>query len=432
MQSDTMQQTERVVITGLGVCAPNGVGLANFEAALRAGKSGLAHLPELADLQFRCQVGGVPPIPESLLKAKLTALEQKRLTAHGVLYGLLAALEAWENAGLALPAGDAPPDWDTGTIFGSGLSGVQTLREAIYKTDERRVKRLGGAVVEQTMPSGISALLSGRLALGNWVSSNASACSTGTEAIIMAAEHIRRGQAQRMLAGGCDADGPHVWGGFDAMRVLNTGHNDNPRAASRPLAADAAGFVPGSGAGALLLESLSSAQKRQAPILGEILGGAVNSGGQRGNGSMTAPHSEGVQRCIKAAVAGAGIEPHQIGLIAGHLTSTMGDVREVHNWAEALNRRGKDFPRINALKSMTGHCLSAAGAIETVGAVLQMANNFIHPSLNADALHPQIAELIDADCVPREHIPEGPSIIAKSSFGFGDVNACLILKKWNP
>lgn len=427
-----MQQSHRVVITGLGVCAPNGVEVPQFEKALRAGRSGLAHLPELAELGFRCQVGGVPPVPAALLEKRLTPLEQKRLTARGVIYGLLVALEAWENAGLALPAEEGLPDWEAGSIFGSGLSGVHTLREAIYKTDQGKVKRLGGAVVEQTMPSGISALLSGRLGLGNWVSSNASACSTGTEAVIMAAEHIRHGRAQRMLAGACDADGPHVWGGFDAMRVLNSSHNDQPQAASRPLAADATGFVPGSGAGALLLESLTSAQERGAPIMAEVLGGAVNSGGQRGNGSMTAPHAAGVQRCIRAALDNAAIEPAEIDLIAGHLTSTMGDVREVENWVKALGLRGADFPRINALKSLTGHCLSAAGAIETVGAVLQLANNFIHPSLNAEPLHPAIAEQIAPTCVVQQRIDQGPQVIAKSSFGFGDVNACLILKKWNP
>lgn len=421
----------RVVITGLGVCAPNGIGVNNFEHALRNGQSGIRHLKELEDLNFRCQVGGVPPVTEQILEENFTPLERKRLKAKGVMYGIIAALEAWRRAGLPLPENEDEPQWNWGTVFGTGMSGVQTLREAIYRTDEGKVKRLGGSVVEQTMPSGISAFLSGKLGLGNWVSSNSSACSTGTESIIMAADHIRLGRAEIMLAGGCDADGPYVWGGFDSMRVLNAKHNTTPEKASRPMANDASGFVPGSGGGALVLESLHSAEKRGAKICGEIAGGYLNSGGQQGSGSMTAPNNIGVQRCIEGALKSAQIEPHEIDLISGHLTSTMGDVLEIQNWARALNRRGSDFPFVNAVKSMTGHCLSAAGAIESVAAVLQMQNNFRHASLNCEVLHPDIAATIDQKQVVRKLEETENRIVAKSSFGFGDVNSCVIFKRWD-
>lgn len=423
-----MHKDERVVISGMGVVAPNAVGVVNFEKALRAGHSGITFIPELAELNFRCQIGGVPPTSEEILRANFNELELKRLSARGLMYGVIAAREAWQDAGLDMPAGDEEPLWDTGCIFGTGLSGVHTLREAIYKTDEGRVRKLGTAVVEQTMPSGISAFLSGIFGLGNWVSSNSSACSTGTESIIMAYEHIRRGRARIMICGGCDSEGPHVWGGFDSMRVLSYRHNDNPQAGSRPMSGSASGFVPGSGGAALILESLSSARARGARIYAEVKGGYLNSGGQRGQGSMTAPHGEGVRRCIRGALQNAGVKPEEIDLVSGHLTSTMGDVLEVENWAAALGRRGDAFPYINSTKSMTGHCLSAAGAVEAVAAVLQLYSGFMHPSLNCEDLHPEIAKILHNDCVVREKVEQPLRMVAKSSFGFGDVNSCVIFK----
>ncbi len=424
------QHKNRVVITGLGVVAPNGVGIPDFEKAIKAGQSGIEFIPELEELNFRCQVGGIPKVTDELLSASFTELELKRLSAKGVIYGILAGLEAWKDAELTFAEGDAEPNWKYGTVFGSGMSGINTLRDAIYRTDDLKVRKLGTTMVEQTMPSAISAFLGGKLGLGNQVTTNASACSTGTESILMAYERIRDGKAQIMLAGSCDADSPHVWGGFDAMRVLNYKSNENPKAASRPMASDASGFVPGSGAGALVLESLDSAKARGAKIYGEIAGGFVNSGGQRGGGTMTAPNSMGIQKCIEGALRDSKIEPHEIDLISGHLTSTMGDVPEIENWSKALELSGKEFPRVNSLKSMTGHCLSAAGSIESVACVLQLAGNYVHPSINCEEVHPKILELIDESCIPHESIQQENTIIAKSSFGFGDVNSCIIFKKY--
>jgi 3-oxoacyl-(acyl-carrier-protein) synthase len=245
----------------------------------------------------------------------------------------------------------------------------------------------------------------------------------------MSYERIKQGKATTMLAGGCDGGGPYVWGGFDAMRVLCYKYNSTPEQASRPLSATAVGFVPGSGGGALVLETLENAEARGAKIYGEVIGGHTNSGGQRSSGSMTAPNPVGTQRCIRQAMADANVSATQIDLISGHLTSTMGDVLEVQNWSAALGLKGTDFPKINSLKSMTGPCLSAAGAIESVAALLQLNNNFIHPSLNVEQLHPEIAATIAQSCIPSQFEQQELNIIAKSSFGFGDVNSCLIFKK---
>ena len=234
-----------------------------------------------------------------------------------------------------------------------------------------------------------------------------------------------------MLVGGCSDHGPYIWAGFDAMKVITYKHNDSPEQASRPMSATASGFVPGSGAGALLLESLSSALERGAKIYGEVSGGAINAGGQRNGGTMTAPNSEAVQRCIKAAIENAGIHANEIDLINGHLTATIKDTTEVNNWAAALNRKGNEFPYIHSLKSMTGHCLGAAGAIESVAAILCLQNNFIFPSINCEDIHPEISAIINAEKIPQQLIENNKlQVVAKASFGFGDVNTCIIFKKY--
>ena len=420
---------KRVVITGLGVAAPNGVGIAAFSHAIKNGISGIRHDAQLQELQFSCQIAGQPQISEELKTEYFTALELRGFNSTGILYGVIAGLEAWKNAGLSIESNDEP-DWDSGTIFGSGTSGIDKFRGSIYKIDELQVRRLGSTVVAQTMNSGISAYLGGKLGLGNQVTTNSSACTTGTEAILMAYDRIQSGRAKRILAGSTGDSGPYIWAGFDALRVCSSKYNDNPEAGSRPMSATASGFVPGSGAGALVIEDLESALERGAAIYAEILGGNVNSGGQRGNGSMTAPNSTAVQRCITDAILNAGITSKEIDAINGHLTATTKDSLEIENWTKALDRKGNDFPYINSLKSMTGHCLSAAGSIESVAAVLQLHEGFIFGNKNAEDLHPEIVALIDPSKIPLKTIDFKPAVIAKASFGFGDVNACIILKKF--
>ncbi|TWV98740.1 beta-ketoacyl-[acyl-carrier-protein] synthase family protein [Chitinophaga pinensis] len=420
---------KRVVVTGLGVAAPNGVGIPAFTEAIKTGTSGIRHDAELAALQFSCQIAGKPEVPESLQLQYLDPLELRSFNSNGILYGLIAGMDAWKDA--QLPTGpELAPDWDSGTIFGAGSAGVDKLREAIYKVDALNVRRLGSTVVPQTMASGISAWLGGKLALANQVTTNSSACTTGAESVLMAYDRIRNGYAKRMLAGSTSDAGPYIWGGFDGLKVCTFKHNDNPAAGSRPMSASASGFVPGSGAGALLLESLESALERGATIYAEVLGGHVNSGAQRGDGSMTAPNSIAVQRCIREAVKAAGIDAADIDAINGHLTATGKDALEVENWSIALDRRGKDFPYLNALKGMIGHCLSGSGSIELVAAVLQLHEGFLFPNINCEDLHPEIAAIADPEKIPRQLIYKELNLIAKASFGFGDVNACVILKKY--
>jgi 3-oxoacyl-(acyl-carrier-protein) synthase len=284
--------------------------------------------------------------------------------------------------------------------------------------------------VVQTLASGISAYLGGILGVGNQVTTNSSACTTGTEALLLCFERIKNGKAKRMLVGSSSDSSLYTWGGFDSMRVMSYKHIEEPEKGSRPISASAAGFVPGSGAGALVLESLESALERKATIYAEVLGGNINSGGQRKGGTLTAPNSEAVQKCITEAVLDSGISSSEIDVINGHLTATSKDSLEIENWTKALQRKGTDFPYINSLKSMVGHCLAASGAIECVAAVAQVKGQFVFPNINCDDVHPEISALISNDKIPTQMIEKNITILAKASFGFGDVNACVIFKKY--
>lgn len=415
----------RVVVTGMGVVAPNAIGVDAFDAALKVGRSGVRAQPKLAELGFGCQVAAVPEGADERATSTFDADDLLAMNSNH-RFACLAALEAWESGGLRRPAPGSDVDWDTGAILGTGIGGMDTIGERVVPlTDQKKLRRLGSTAVEQVMASGISARIGGLLALGNQVTTNSSACSTGTEAIVEGLERIRSGRAERMLCGGSEGASHYIWAGFDAMRVLTRASNGEPERASRPLSASAAGFVPAAGAGVLLLESLESAERRGARILAEVLGGMVNCGGHRGGGSMTAPNPDGVGRCIKGALADAGVAPRDVDALNGHLTATGADPREVRAWATALECGPGTLPPLTATKSLIGHALGAAGGIESVACVLMLAGGYLHPTINCDDVHPDIAPF--SDSIPHVLRPAPDlRVMAKASFGFGDVNACLV------
>ncbi|MFH2008444.1 MAG: beta-ketoacyl-[acyl-carrier-protein] synthase family protein [bacterium] len=422
----------RVVITGLGVVAPNANNVPDFERALREGRSGIGHVAKLQELKFGCQVAGVVKGHEPLADQTFDAEERMGMN-NSMIYTSLAALEAWESAGLERPdPQDDRVDWDSGAVIGTGIGGLDVVGERVVPlTDAGKVRRLGSTCVERIMSSSVSAKVGGLLGLGNQVTTNSSACITGTEAVVLAAERIRGGYARRMLAGGSEGDSHYIWAGFDAMRVLSRKFNDRPEQASRPMSASAGGFVPGCGAGILLLESLDSALERGAPIYAELAGGAMNCGGQRMGGSMTAPNPVGVQRCVRATLEDAGIDGAAVGLINGHLTATFADPLEIRNWSEALNRGPDDFPWVTATKSMIGHCLGAAGAIESVASVLMLKHGFVHGSLNSEDLNSDLEPYRGA--IPEHGVDVGEDAleyVIKAGFGFGDVNGCVLFRRW--
>ncbi len=420
----------RVVITGLGIVAPNGHGLEAFEQALRQGTSGIRFIPKMKELKLGCNVAGVPQNIDEISKEYFTD-EQLYAMNSSIKYAGIAAIDAWRDAGFEVPEPDSDTvHHDTGAIIGTGIGGLDTVGEKLVPlTDAGKARRLGSTAVEQIMASGVSAKIGGLLALGNQVTTNSSACSTGTEAIIDAVLRIRSGLAKRMLAGGSEGATPYIWSGFDAMRVLNRTRNDEPEKASRPMSASAAGFVPGSGAGILMLESLESAQERGARIYAEVIGGAINCGGQRQGGSMTAPNPISVQRCIRMALEDAGISGDEIDAINGHLTATFADPHEIRNWSLALERSPENFPLVNATKSLIGHGLGAAGGLESVACVLQVYKGFVHGSANCEDLHEELQPYADSIVQETRETPD-LQVQAKASFGFGDVNTCVLFKKW--
>ena len=422
----------RVVITGLGVVSPNGTGVDAFHSAIRKGESGVGHDDALKNLNFQCQVSAKPNYDEKKLKEILPAGLFIKLENEAMKYACLAGYEAWQDSGLPFTAKDENPDWDTGIIYGVGALAMDEFIGGKFEIlQSGNPRKIGSRVVEQTMNSGAVTYLNKMIGFGNIATANSSACATGTEAVIMGYERIKTGKAKRMLCGSTESQGVFIWSGFEALRIICSDSNENPEKASRPLSANPAGFVPGTGSGALVLESLESALERGAKIYAEIVAGDIVNGGQRNGGSITANSPTATQRVMKTTMNEAGITGEDVDLICGHVTSTIGDVREVEAWTTALDRNGMNFPRINALKSMIGHCLGASGSIEMVAAALQIHHQFAHPNINIDNLHPEITSKIDSNAISFTELDMPIRYIMKASLGFGDVNSCIVLKKWD-
>lgn len=419
----------RVVITGMGIVAPNAIGLEAYQQALRQGRSGVSYYPPMKDMDFACQVGGIPPLSDETVRKHVDPTTLRNLNSS-MTYALIASLESWRDARLSVPRMDSDVDWHTGTIIGTCGGGIDTIGEFLVpETNAGRVRRLGSNSGEKTMASCTSACIGGVLGLGGQVTTNSSACCTGTEAFVNAYWMIREGRIERVLAGSADSCSVYQWAPLDAMRVTMRKSNDRPEAASRPLSASAGGLVPSGGAGILLLENLATARARGARIYAELLGGCINSGGQRNGGSITASNPEGIHRCVREALEVARTKPSDIDYINGHLTGTGADTKEIRCLATALGRSLPEMPWINATKSLIGHGIGAAGSMESVATILELSQGFIHPSINCEDFHPEIVEL--APRVPQSCISAPCRVALKTSFGFGDVNSCAIFRRWD-
>jgi 3-oxoacyl-(acyl-carrier-protein) synthase len=432
----------RVVVTGLGAVAPNGVGLSAYRTALQEGRSGITWHEKLKELNYACQIGGVPSLVEEDILEVIPYSTYHKLN-EVMVYVALAAVECARSSGEEVNLHDGfletPVDWRTGAVIGHGVGGgmdvvVEELWPVFLAAGEAEPGRgmlpLGCDAVPKVMGSSVSVTVGRLLGLGGQVSTNSSACTTGTEAIFEGYKHILLGFADSMYVGGAEGSHHGTWAGFDAMRdVLCSKYNEMPEMGSRPMSAGACGFVPASGAGVLRLEALESALSRGAPILCELVSAFCNSGGQRDGGTMTFPNPEGVVRCIRQVVEDGGVAASEISLINGHLTSTMADPLEVENWMRALRVKPDGFPLIQSTKSMIGHSLGAAGALESVAVVDQIAQGYVHPSINCEDVHPAIRP-VEAS-IPRETQSRQLDYVLKASFGFGDVNGCLLFKRWD-
>lgn len=419
----------RVVITGVGVVTGNATTKQEFCDALKNGKSAIKKHQWMEDVGLNCQVGGIPELSKEKILQYVN--EEDLIAMNAVMtYGAIAGIDCWRDAGFVYDKDNRVSyDPDTSIILGCGVAGTETILDKMApRILDKKIQRVGSSYIEQTMHSNTVAKLTGLLGIGGKSTTVSSACTSGTEAIIDGYNYIKYGKTKRAIVGGVETGHPGNWGGFDAMRVINRKSNDNPEKASRPLSASAAGFVPSSGAGILMLESLDSAVARGAKIYAEIIAGDVNSGGFRNGGSMTAPSSIGVQSCIKSVIKESGINPKDITVINGHLTATMADPLEVKNWAAALELTPEEMPYIQATKSLIGHGLGAAGGFEGIACALQIKHGFIHGNLNCEDIHPEIKPWEEK--ILNQTKEMNVNIIAKSSFGFGDVNGCLIFKKY--
>ncbi len=431
---------KRIVVTGIGAVAPNGLGVEAYRAALQAGKSGISHHDELKTLNFACQIGGKPPVGPDEAEALIPGAELAKLN-EAMVYATMAAVEAARMSGVSVDLkrgyAETPVDWNTGAIIGCGIGGMDTMYDEMAPTLAAAAEQdpgmgcrpMGTDIVPKIMESSVSVAVGKFLGLGGQTTTNSSACNTGTEAIFEAFKHLQLGYADSMYAGGAEGTHAGTWSGFDAMRdVLCSKFNAMPERGSQPMGAGACGFVPAGGAGVVRVETLESAQKRGAKILCEIVAAYCNSGGQRDGGTMTFPNPDGVARCIRQVLKDGGVDPKRISLINGHLTSTGADPREVGSWIKALELPLDQFPLIQSTKSMIGHTLGAAGALESVAVIDQIVNGYVHPSINSEEVHPQIPI---GSSIPHRMMRKELEYVIKASFGFGDVNGCLLFKRWD-
>lgn len=398
----------RVVITGMGIVSSLGIGTAAVGASLAAGRSGVALVPDRKKLGFRSGLAGVIPgfTPPDIAKRDL------RNMGLGCQMMAAAALQAVADAGLdeTLLRHDR-----TGVVTGS-IGWMREVHDQCLAFSQGT--KLGGAALQRCMASSDSANISVLLGTRGPSWSVSAACATGAAAIGQAAQAIRLGQAERMICGGGEEGTWQSACHFDALRAFSV-REDAPEQASRPFDAGRDGLVPSVGAGLVVLESLASARARGAHIHGELVGYATTTDGYE----MTTPSGEGAVRCMRAALAEARIGPDEVAYVNAHATSTVvGDRVE----AAGIRTVFGDRPAVSSTKSMTGHEMGAAGSNEFIYTLLMMAGGFAAPTINLDQL--------DENCGGLRliaHQAEAMRIdfAVSNSFGFGGVNACLVLKR---
>lgn len=407
----------RVVVTGLGATTPLGADVPSTWAALLEGKSGVRELSEpwaeASNVKFAARVAVEPSeIMERVEMRRLDRSEQ---------FALIAAREAWSDAG--------SPDVDKerlGVVVASGIGGVITILDQYDILKEKGPRSVSPHTVPMLMPNGPAANIGLELHARAGVHTPVSACASGAEAIGYAMEMIRTGRADIVVAGGVEA-AIHALpiAAFASMKALST-RNDSPERASRPYDIDRDGFVLGEGGGILVLETLEHATSRGAKIYAELVGQGLTSDGYH----IAAPDPEGsgVTRAIKYALADSGVDLSEVVHLNAHATSTpAGDVAEAHALAAALGSH-IDHVAVSATKSMTGHLLGGAGAIETIFCVLALYHRLAPPTINIENLDPEVTIDVVID-TPRQ-LPSGPIAALNDSFGFGGHNVVLVLRSY--
>jgi len=402
----------RVVVTGLGATTPLGGDVASTWAALIAGKSGVRLLTEewreLLPVHFAARVATEPA-------DQMERVEMRRLD-RSEQFALIASREAWKDAGA--------PELDKerlGVVIASGIGGVITLLDQFDNFNEKGARGVSPHTVPMLMPNGPAANVGLELQAKAGVHTPVSACASGAEAIGYALEMIRNNRADVVVSGGVEAAIHQLpMAGFAAMKALST-RNDAPERASRPYDADRDGFVLGEGGGILILEEYEHAKARGAKIYCELVGQGLSSDGY--HIAAPDPDGAGVQRAIKFALADAKLSTKDIVHLNAHATSTpAGDVAEANALRLALGK-DSDHVAVSATKSMTGHLLGGAGAIESVFIVKALQERLAPPTINIEKLDPAVTIDVVRD-QPRQ-LPAGQIAALNDSFGFGGHNVVL-------
>ena len=424
----------RVVVTGLGLVTPLGVGVETVWNNILASKSGAGRIDHFETDDLACTIaamvprtdgrgGGGPDIPGSFDPDEtLSKREQKRIDEF-ILFGIAASDEAIKDSGLEIDKDSAEAE-RVGVMFGSGIGGLQTTYDASITLKEKGPRRLSPFIV----PGMLINLAAGQISIRNGFKgpnhSVVTACATGAHAIGDAARMIERGDADVMVAGGCEATICRLGiASFVACRAMTTGYNDTPEKASRPYDKGRDGFLMGEGAGALVLEEYEHAKARGAKIYAEFKGYGLS--GDAYHITSPAPDGDGGYRAMKMALANADLKPSDIDYVNAHGTSTpMGDEIEV----KAVERLFGDDAKgvaMSSTKSATGHLLGAAGAIEAIFSILAVRDQIAPPTLNLE--NPSFDTALDL--VPLKAKKMAINVALSNSFGFGGTNASIIFAK---
>ncbi len=413
-------ELKRVVVTGLGALTPIGNNLEEYWDGLVNGRSGSAPITyfdtEKFKTKFACELKNFNPLDHFDRK------EARKLDRFAQ-YAMVSADEAIEDSGIDL---DTVDKYRVGVIWGAGIGGLETFQnEVINFAEGDGSPRFNPFFI----PKMIADIAPGNISIKHgFMGANyttVSACASSANAMIDALNNIRLGHSDVIVSGGSEAAVTIAgMGGFNAMHALST-RNDSPETASRPFDATRDGFVLGEGGGALILEEYEHAKARGAKIYAEVLGGGLSSDAYH----MTAPHPEGdgVVAVMKNCLRNAGLKPEEVDAINTHGTSTpLGDVAELKAITKVFGDHAKNI-NINSTKSMTGHLLGAAGAIEAIAAILSMKHGIVPPTIN----HENIDENIDPELnlTLNKAQKRDVNVVMSNTFGFGGHNACVVFKK---
>jgi 3-oxoacyl-[acyl-carrier-protein] synthase II len=425
----------RVVVTGIGLVTPLGVGVEHTWKRILAGDSGAGRISAFDPTDYACQVacevprvdgrgGGGPDVPGSFDPNQTLAPKDQRRVDDFILYAIAAADEAVKDSGWRPGEDDNEGRERTGVMIGSGIGGLGAIAETAIELHEKGPRRISPFFI----PSALINLASGQVSIRHGFKgpnhSVVTACATGAHAIGDAARIIKYGDADVMVAGGAEGSVVPVGiAGFIACRAMSTSFNDAPTKASRPYDKDRDGFVMGEGAGILVLEEYEHAKARGAKIYAEVLGYGMAGDAYH----ITAPveDGDGGFRAMKAAIKDAGVDAADIDYINAHGTSTpLGDEIELGAVQRLLGNAASRVT-MSSTKSATGHLLGAAGAIEAAFTVLAIRDQIAPPTINLD--NPSVETPIDL--APHKAVPREINVAMSNSFGFGGTNASVVFKK---